>query len=165
MFGFDSPSDEERNEDDNNYSLSEDETFRLDLPFDNEHIADAASITREIPRDEQRNRNLSIPWPRIGHISTTSKDTKAEHSYDWALVEMEDASFYRPNFLVIPDTEHGCHIIGELKTQGELNSRSDLDSTSKRSVVMSSGTSGFKRGILSESPSFLLIAPGKAFVV
>ncbi|KIN03192.1 hypothetical protein OIDMADRAFT_86110, partial [Oidiodendron maius Zn] len=82
---------------------------------------------------------------------------------DWALVEMEDASFYRPNFLVIPDTEHGCHIIGELKTQGELNSRSDLDSTSKRSVVMSSGTSGFKRGILSESPSFLLIAPGKAF--
>jgi hypothetical protein len=165
VFEFDSSSDEGGNGDDDDCLLDEEETFELDVPLDEEHVTAATSIKREVSLDEEQNRKLSIPWSKIGHISMASQDTPEDgHNLDWALVEIEDLSLYKPNLLVIPEKKDHYHINGELKMQVELNSRDQWSSTSKESVVLLSGMSGFKRGILSSSLSFLLLSPGKNFI-
>jgi hypothetical protein len=150
----------EDNYEDDGYSLDEEEKFVLDLPSEENSVPEATDFTREVTSDRGRIKQLSVPWSNIGHISIISSSAQGdENNLDWALVEMDNPSLYRPNLLLPPHAAHDYHGNQGLKELTELQY-----AASKQTVVLSCGISGFKQGILSLSSSFLMLSPGKGFV-
>lgn len=141
-------------ESDGGESDGEEETFELDLtPEENQE----ACPTRDLPSDVGHSAHL---WSEIGVVSDASRHCYTENcNRDWALVRIYDPSFYRPNLLVARNTSQLNHTKKQLREpSGEL-----IPTGPDRDVFVMSGISGFKRGRLSSSPSFLMLAPGKSF--
>lgn len=149
----------EDNDEEDGYLLEE-EKFVLDVHSEENSVPDDTDFTREVTSDRERIKQLSVPWSNIGHISMISSGAQDhDNNLDWALVEMDNPSLCRPNLLLPPHAAHECHVNQELKELTELQ-----NVASRQTVVLSSGISGFKQGILSLSSSFLMLSPGKSFV-
>jgi len=153
---------EEGSESDCSY-YSDEEDFQLDLAFDDKDVALVSSMTLEDPGKEQEKFDILEEWSKVGYVSLASQDTEIERNADWALISIENSSFYKPNLLLIQGAENTYDIDKELKMQLE---RSDItwNSTSPPTVVLLSGIGGTKRGTVSAVPSFLLISPGEDFI-
>ena len=144
---------EEYSESEHSY-YSEDEGFELDSAFDDDdaHAVHGASIFPKASTEEEENVNES--WRKIGHISLTSQDTDDEKNLDWALIDFEDSFLYKPNLLFDQELKMNCD-----------NPNIVSDSTTDQKVILLSGISGIKHGILSMVPSFLLMSPGTNFIM
>ena len=97
-------------------------------------------------------------WSKIGSISSTSRDVhtrSAPIDQDWALVNLTP-DLYQPNLL--PNQPPGANMVELTELSGELDK-----SEGSRAVILVSGIGGLKRGILSLSPSFLMLGQAKSF--
>ncbi len=116
--------------------------------------------------DEAGMRTQTVPqstplgdwWPKIGSVSAASNEgTRSGQDLDWALIDFERVTDYRPNLLVLRDHEEAA-----IKRPLKENGKSTEDG-SNRTVFLLSGIGGVKSGTLSTSLSFLMMGPGKAF--
>lgn len=143
-------------ESDDEESDSEEETFEVDLTPDEDQVVQEAHSTRDVPLDVGQTGHL---WSKIGHVSDASSDCYADKcNLDWALVKIDNASFYRPNLLVPSDVGKSDLIKRQLREPCEA-----VITGSDRDVFVVGGTSGFKQGRLSLTSSFLMLAPGNSF--
>jgi hypothetical protein len=133
----------------------EDEQYILD----DEELYDAALGDQLTRGKDQEPTNFSAPWPKIGHIFVPSFDTdKPMSNLDWALVELDKPSDYRPNLLAPTSSTDTLCVPAH---QEPASVREGLGT--RRDVVVLTGTEGPKLGILSMFPSFLMLAPGRKF--
>ena len=102
-----------------------------------------------------QDNQLEEYWSKIGSIYSTSRDKESGPDQDWALVNI-DPYLYRPNLLA--DKPSGANMPELTKLSGELD-----NSEGSRAVILLSGIGGPKRGMLSLSPSFLMMGHAKSF--
>ena len=131
-------------------------------------------------------------WSKIGSIYSSSRDVHARlepnqqsgPDHDWALVDI-DPLMYQPNLFadqpsganmvdlseisdefdpplyprnLLANQPFGAKMVDLTELSGELDK-----SKGSRAVILVSGTGGLKRGILSLSPSFLILGQAKSF--
>lgn len=136
-------------------SESGEETFELVLTPEEDQVEQEAHSARSLSDVGQ----IAPLWSKIGHISDASGDCHTNKNLDWALVQIDDPSFYRPNLLVASVAGRS----DRMKEQLREPSRKAIATGPDRDVFVMSGTCGFKQGKLSSSSSFLLVAPGNSF--
>ena len=145
---------EEEDEDEGFYS-GEEEYELDDLLDDDEPAQNSASGTGGFSQKIQ----LGRMWQKIGSVSATSnKETATEHDHDWALIDFDRVTDYRPNLLVSLDGDDKAMRNRPLKENGKAT-----EDGSSRKVLLLSGTEGVKIGMLSTSLSYLMMGPAKAF--
>ena len=135
--------------------------IELDFTLDEGFGLDDVESTTVFPMATQHAGQNTIDWSRMGHISAVCRgERNNEQNLDWALVRIDDPSYYRPNLFVTGEEDKLHTIRGELRemTYTSVENRFEED------VVLLSGTGGLKRGILSRSRSFLLQAPGQRVI-
>ncbi|MCJ1264523.1 hypothetical protein MMC22_004395 [Lobaria immixta] len=140
---------------DSGESESGEETFELFLTPEEDQVEHEAHSTRSLSDVGQ----IAPLWSKIGHVSDASGDCHTNKNLDWALVKIDDPSFYRPNLIV-------ASVAGKsdrMKEQLREPSRKAIATGPDRDVFVMSGTCGFKQGKLSSSSSFLMVAPGNSF--
>jgi len=128
--------------------------------LDDEELYDTAPEDQPIKGEGQEHIRFSAAWPKIGHIFVPTFDTdKPMSNLDWALVELDKPSDYRPNLLATTSSmDTPC-----VPLHQEEPSSVKAGLGAHRDVVVLTGTKGSKSGILSMSPSFLMLAPGRKF--
>lgn len=133
---------------------SESQVYTLDLGFEGDMDTCAIDVVNQNPRTGD-----SIPSRlKIGYIAITSHDVLEDgNNLDWGLIKIEDPSLYCPNLLLIPGDSDQGHILCE--PEPLTTSKSETAS----SVFLLSGTRGVIRGMLSFTPSSLMLAPGTRF--
>ena len=95
-------------------------------------------------------------WSTMGHLSTSSHDDQGDQpNLDWALIEFDDPLLYRPNLLPISHT----NLIEANRGPNVLH-----PCTAEVRIVIPINGRCSKFGTLSNSPSFLLLAPGKKLI-
>lgn len=107
----------------------------------------------------RRSNLLQIHWPQLGHLFSVSHQPASNHDLDWALIEFEDPSLYRPNLLVSPETTYEFGVSARLIEGPRRLTRA----TRSRDVLLLSGIAGLKRGKLATSFGYLMIGPVKQF--
>ena len=149
--------DEEDEEDEGFYSGGEE--YELDDIFNAEEVRKLAAMgdkTRTVLQSTQ----LRPPYPKIGSVFVASYEgERTESDHDWALIDFDRVTHYRPNLLVSLDREHKDSRSRPLK-----ENRKSTEDGSSRIVSLLSGTDGIKNGTLSTSLSFLMMGPAKAFM-
>ena len=149
--------DEEDEEDEGFYSGGEE--YELDDIFDAEEVRKLAAMgdkTRTVLQSTQ----LRPPYPKIGSVFVASYEgERTESDHDWALIDFDRVTHYRPNLLVSLGREHKDSRSRPLKENGK-----STEDGSNRTVSLLSGTDGIKSGTLSTSLSFLMMGPAKAFM-
>ena len=139
-------------EDDEGFYSGEEEYELDDSIFESDEAHDRT-------RPVSQSIHLGSLWPRIGSVSVTSNEaTSTGCDHDWALIDFDRPTDYRPNLLVPFDGEEKASRSRPLKE----NEKSTEDGSS-RTVSLLSGTGGIKSGSLSTSLSFLMMGPAKAF--
>lgn len=99
-------------------------------------------------------------WSKIGHTAMLSgKYLEKRGNLDWALIEIDDPSLYRPNLVSIVRQNYQQNLEIHLE---EFSHEPVLELS--RPVMLLSGLGGSKLGNLSTYPSFLRIAPGGEFI-
>lgn len=133
------------------------EVFELVHSSIGDHDTSTAQLKREISRLAEAPSWNSEQWSKVGQVSTFSQiNTKETRNFDWALIELDDPSQYRPNVLPFDGSE------GNLKLS-TLEPES-LPKGTKREVILKTGTSGQLEGQISAAKSYFLTAPGRSFV-
>jgi hypothetical protein len=149
---------EEEEEDDDDVVQADEELLEPELALDKDQANHEEHLRNDMTQGLGYSAQLDSSWSMIGHISMPPHDVEKDNcNLDWALVEIEDVSDYRPNLLVVSDAQGHSYMSAELRepSQNPVETRSD------RPVVLLSGASGHKRGSLSTSLSFLMLTPGK----
>ena len=86
----------------------------------------------------------------IGKIYRTSQDSREDGlNLDWALFTIENSSLYLPNIVAAREVTRAIH---------------QKPMETERGVVLSTATSGLLYGKLSNSSSYLMLAPGNGMV-
>ena len=148
---------EEDDEDEGFYSGEEE--YELDDVFDGDGKAQNMTTTGNGTGTVSQSTQLGLLWPKIGSVSATStKGPTTEHDHDWALIEFNRVTDYRPNLLVPLNREGKAAGNRPLKENGKAT-----EDGSSRRVLLLSGTGGNKAGILSTSLSFLMMGPANRF--
>ena len=138
-------------EDEDYDDKTDDEVFTLELGRDSD---DTPSVVDRPKREVFSQCTGQTLWPKIGHVFKRSKDTMGgDAELDWALIRLNEHSLYKPNMIWNPVT---CQPKGELI---QIMDRPKFD----RSVLILSGTGGFKTGRLSPVFASLMMSSGKAF--
>lgn len=132
------------------------EMFELDLESfsgqDLETTPDSSSPSQRI--------ELGNECPRVGHVVVTSSETSdSKGDLDWALVEIEDLSLFRPNLITEkgPGQRH-------LTKRGLSEFISSPQPEANRAVLVLSGLGGIKEGLLSTYPSFIKLPSSDNFI-
>lgn len=132
------------------------EMFELDLdPFSDQDLetkAESCSLSQRIDLDDT--------YSRVGHVVVTSSETSdSKVDLDWALVEIEDLSLFRPNLI----TEKG---LGQrhLTKRGLSELISSPRPAANQAVLVLSGLGGIKEGLLSTYPSFIKLPSSNEFI-
>ena len=151
----------DRDIDDEEYFLDKDEFWP-----DEDPCRAAPQTCQDLNSEEETIPGLLTPstedcsWWRIGRISTTSRNEESSGSdVDWSLISLHDPFLYRPNVLLYSNAAAPISLTDTLskKEQGAMLGASD------RSVVVIGGMSGSKRGTISSTWSYLMLAPAKSF--
>jgi hypothetical protein len=101
-----------------------------------------------------------VGWCMLGHVDAVSHDSRDYRgNLDWALVTIDDPSFYRPNLLLYQNADNGVFEMKNLSGPPQTST----DHSPSQSVILLSGTNGPREGTLSRVPAFILLAPGKNF--
>ena len=107
----------------------------------------------------RRSDLLQFRWPKLGHLSSLSHHPASKHDLDWALIEFQDPSLYRPNLLVFPESTYEFGVSARLIEGPRRLTRA----TRSRDILLLSGMAGLKRGKLATSFGYLMIGPVKQF--
>ena len=149
--------DAEEEEDEGFYSGEED--YELDDAFDCDEEARHLATNSKRMQTESQERPLGHCSSKIGSVFATSTEgTRTDHDLDWALIEFDRVTDYRPNLLAFRGSENAFVSDQSLR----VNEKPTEDGTS-RPVSLLSGMGGVKKGKLSTCLSFLMLGPAKAF--
>jgi hypothetical protein len=156
----DEPGYRSESEDEEGLFINGDEEFTIDLAGEDtcESQEDALPSTKSCVMGQAE--PPSVSWSKMGHIFVSSHYNRDDKpNLDWALIELDDRSRYRPNLLFTPDADEPIDLV-------DTNRRSKLQSRGivKERVVVLKNTGVWERGTLSTSASFLLLAPGKRLI-
>jgi hypothetical protein len=147
---------------DTDLDVSDEEEFELDLPFEEDQRTNVGISAANTAGSAKQKCADAPSWSKLGHVTSASLDQQNEN-LDWALVEMEDPTLCKPNFLLI----HYCEGEGSVRQDLELPLRAVYEYWNlqdQQNVMLLSGVSGIKEGWLSTLPSFLLMSPGIEFI-
>lgn len=149
---------DEKDEEDEGFYSAEEE-YELDDSFDSDEEVQEIPTTGDRARSVSQSTQLEGLWPKIGCVSAASNEgTGTGNDLDWALIDFDKPTDYRPNLLTLAGREEKAAINRPL----EANENFTEDGSS-RLVFLLTGTGGVKSGMLSTSLSFLMMGPAKAF--
>ncbi|TAQ87663.1 hypothetical protein B7494_g4008 [Chlorociboria aeruginascens] len=158
----DEDEDEDEGEDDRSeYMLDDSEGLQLDLDSFDENWDES---TTNFPKtDTQFSQDIGQPedfWSRVGHLCVTAENDARRQNLDWALIEIDDPTIYRPNLFGLDNPSSISH------TGIRVRQRDDQQTFKNHTVTvgLSSGVSGFKKGVLSSAYSYLMLAPSNNLV-
>lgn len=149
--------DEEEEEDEGFYSGEEE--YELDDLFEGDEEVQEIATVGDKTCSISQSTQLGRLWPKIGCVSAASNEgMRTGHDLDWALIDFDKPTDYRPNLLVLVGREEEAARNRPLK-----ETKNFTEDGSSRSVFLLTGTGGVKSGTLSTSLSFLMMGPAKAF--
>lgn len=149
---------DEKDEEDEGFYSAEEE-YELDDSFDSDEEVQEIPTTGDRARSVSQSTQLEGLWPKIGCVSAASNEgTGTGNDLDWALIDFDKPTDYRPNLLTLAGREEKAAINRPLKANENFT-----EDGSSRLVFLLTGTSGVKSGMLSTSLSFLMMGPAKAF--
>ncbi len=140
------------------------EDFEFDLAIEEEE--DMSSVQLSVRDESSRPSQPGVEesahaWSAIGSEAiVASNHPRKERNLDWAVIEMDDPSMYRPNLFVLPDTSRDGIVIG---SEFKEVSRRSMRVENGRKVVMLTGMGGVKCGRLSAPTSLLMTGRVKHF--
>ena len=150
-------------DDDNDESSEEgeyEEEYELDLgSAEGEQGASSIDLPALSPKGPQQGNLLQPQWPQLGHLAFVSQLPTSNNDLDWALVQFQDPTLYRPNSLVFPEHTYEAGFCAVLREGPRRMTRA----TRSRDVLLLSGMPGLKRGKLATSFGYLMIGPVKQF--
>lgn len=151
-------------------SILDEEEYELDLDFDQEddeidqeddEIDHDLPCQKDLPSNPKEHKGHATVWSKAGHVHLNSCDLQRDAgNLDWALIELEDQSLYRPNLLVTPSADPRSRLNIELSAAAMLE---PANAQTDRPVALLNSFSGLKNGILKQYSSYLMLAPGKNF--
>lgn len=137
----------------------DEEEYELDLGSVNNQQGKSSINPTAVSQCLQRSGLLQHHWPKLGHLSFVSHKPGSNNDLDWALIQFQDPTFYRPNLLVFPENTYEFGVSAGLREGPRRLTRA----TRSRDVLLLSGMAGLKRGKLATSFGYLMIGPVKQF--
>jgi hypothetical protein len=142
------------------FLFDSDEEFVIDLSGNEAYETPQQTHTSVTSYLTEQDGPPIASWSKMGHIYMSSYDHQSDlRNLDWALIELDTPSLYRPNLLLIQDNGGQSDL-----TEVVLKSRVLNEVVVKERIVVLDGKGTIKRGTLSKSPSFLILPPGKTFI-
>lgn len=151
---------EENDNPDQGIFLESDENVEVDWGFQDDPEVHSPSESRSEAAVDQPTP-ASESWSKIGQIFAKGSSAEDGINLDWALIELEESYQYRPNIIATSDSNFGYS--GSLYHGLTHVARRPFAPSEKIGVIVLNGKRETKDAILSTSPSFLLLAPGKRF--
>jgi hypothetical protein len=158
-------SSEDENEESQHLWDQQGEVFELEIDFEEDQ-----GSSESWPLSQE---NKVVPWRQIGHVVLSSRDRDSiDTDLDWALLNVRDPAYYRPNLLVKdsdlvtdvssqpPRLYHARSDLKPITVAGAL----DTESLQPRPVLLLGGVSGPTPGFLVPKSAFLMMGPGKSFI-
>lgn len=151
--------DGENDHDEGSEQGDEEDEYELDLGAVDDQQEKSSIDPAALSQRLRRSDLLQTHWPKLGHLSSVSRQPASKHDLDWALIKLEDPSLYRPNLLVFPESTYEFGVSARLIEGPRRLTRA----TRSRDVLLLSGMAGLKRGKLATSFGYIMIGPVKQF--
>ena len=154
--------DGDKDDDDNDERSEEgeyEEEYELDLGSAEGEQGKSSIDLVALPPQRSRQSSPFTQWPKLGHLAFVSQLPTSNNDLDWALVQFQDPTLYRPNSLVFPEHTYEAGFCAVLREGPRRLTRA----TRSRDVLLLSGMAGLKRGKLATSFGYLMIGPVKQF--
>lgn len=147
---------------------SDEEEADVEIEFDDDENstkppAGQNSIQDRLKFDELEDLYDALGWSKIGHTVVLPANTADEvENLDWALVEIDHPKGYLPNHF-LDSTFHLSTPYQPLRRMGPVMRENPHDGIEHRVYLLSPQKPAWG-SVLSGSPSFVLMKPGKRFV-
>lgn len=145
---YDSDEEVEDDDDGSSYASEDFEEVELESAYED----DDYDFSTNIAQDESPSTRYDVSWEKIGMILSTSDSVQRDGAnLDWTLIKMTNSSLYHH------------YMSGRQFFESESVDHGLAKNESEKTVHFTGGVSGLGRGILSETMSYILLAPGTEF--